>query len=679
MIAFDTETHLITRHDGAPRCVVVSLCSTDPHAFPHATWRRHVGQEGQRGVVALMTPEEGVNTLRGVMESGDTIVGHNVAYDLGVLCAYDATLIDVVWRAVVEGRVRCTSLRDRLLAIATGTFEFRQGLHGKAVKRTFSLEDCVDRAFGIDLSASKKQAPGAPAPWRLRYAELDGVPFDRWPDEATQYATDDAYWALMLEHEQGTHTLVDGRVWASDGAIPGEAREVAAAFALHLCSLWGLRTDPEAVAACLRTWRDASDAGRSLAREMGWVRVAGRDKGTPDTVNKAALSAAVESAYLSRGATVPYTDPSKTYPRGQISVSEESIRGSGDATLQQYAKSLQATSHLTKYGTSLLLGLCGALTSHPNALVENGRTSWSDPPLQQPPRKGPYRRCFVPRPGYLYCGADYSFLELCTLAQVCLWRFGRSTLADTINAGRDPHIVTAGEILALDGDLVGYDDLVRAYKAGDTRVKAARQSAKAVNFGFPGGLGPDAFVEYAHSTYDLTVDRDQAQTFRNAWFNAYPEMRPYFASVTADLEMGATIEQYVSGRVCDVGGRFTKAANGYFSGLAADGAKYALVTLSRAAYTGDAPHGATEVIRQACADYLGARPVLFLHDEIIVEVPEDRAVVMARAQSAIMVWAMSRHVPAVRIAADSVLMRRWVKGAEPTYTATGQLVVTEER
>ena len=67
--------------------------------------------------------------------------------------------------------------------------------------------------------------------------------------------------------------------------------------------------------------------------------------------------------------------------------------------------------------------------------------------VQQLPRKGGVRECFVPRKGYVYIGADYSTLELCCLAQVTYTLFGESAMREAINSGQDLHMVTGASIL----------------------------------------------------------------------------------------------------------------------------------------------------------------------------------------------------------------------------------------
>lgn len=71
----------------------------------------------------------------------------------------------------------------------------------------------------------------------------------------------------------------------------------------------------------------------------------------------------------------------------------------------------------------------------------------------------------------------------------------------------------------------------------------------------------------------------------------------------------------------------------------------------------------------------GSRPVAFIHDEIILETPADRAPEAADRLSAVMVEGMKRFVPDVAVSADAHLMDRWNKDAEPQRDERGRLKV----
>jgi DNA polymerase-1 len=220
-----------------------------------------------------------------------------------------------------------------------------------------------------------------------------------------------------------------------------------------------------------------------------------------------------------------------------------------------------------------------------------------------------------------------------------------------------------------------YAEALAWKKAGRLEIKEARQQAKALNFGLPGMMGVPKFRIYAWKSYRVRFTEEQAHELKALWLAEYVEQRPYWAWVDRATANGA-LQQFVSKRVR---GRVSgpAAANTIFQGLAADGAKFAAVLLSAAGYTGEIPYDVPSTVQEAAAVYHGCRPVLFLHDEVIAEVPEEKATICAEAQSTIMKYAMTLHVPDVRIGCKPVLMRRWAKGIDPTYAADGTLIPTE--
>ena len=111
-----------------------------------------------------------------------------------------------------------------------------------------------------------------------------------------------------------------------------------------------------------------------------------------------------------------------------------------------------------------------------------------------------------------------------------------------------------------------------------------------------------------------------------------------------------------TGRV-RAGCSYTESCNWPFQALAADGAKLALYRLERAGY----------------------RTAAFIHDEVLVEVPEapDYRDV-AEDVSRIMVEAMREVCPDVEIRTECAVMRRWNKHAQATCDEAGRLVPCED-
>jgi DNA polymerase-1 len=653
-IGLDTETYLIQPGLQAPPLVVMSM----------------VG-DLELGA-ALLLRDEALATVRNLLTNPDMhLVLQNAAFDMAVFAQEDATLLPLIQEAYAAGRIHCTRIREMLLHNATDGLN--DGESGPRVG--FSLADIVRRRFGVDLSADKS----APDAWRLRYGELDGVPLSEWPTEAKRYAGDDAVWALRIWREQETQ-----REYLEDA--PGQTR---AAWCLHLMQAWGMLTEEAAVLELEeRLAKRVEEANEKLLAAGLLKGKTKRDKATGIievewSKNAARIKELVEAGFAAQDAEVPRTEPSDRFPEGQIKTDEETLRAARVPELVTLADSLGDAKLLSTYVQALkgkvkkgntdqyeqrgrhIPGKGWLINASWNPLVASGRTSCQKPNLQNPPRKGGVRECFVPREGHWFLSVDYSFIELCTWAQACLDIVGKSDMAEAIRQGLDPHVDMGVEILRAEGRDVDYAACVAARKAGEAWAKDARQLAKAANFGLPGGLGAATFVAYAHATYGVELTEQQARDLKTVWRAKWSEADAYFAHVSGLQGFGGTNFRVTLPRSGFVraGCTFTSGCNTYFQGTAARGAKEALWLLTRACY-GDDPVLA------------GCRPVAFIHDEFILEVPAhpERAHLASERVQELMIEGMKRFVPDVPIKAEPTLMARWYKEAEPVW-ANGMLAL----
>jgi hypothetical protein len=648
-IGFDTETWLIQPGLLAPPLVCGSFHVPDTDSI-EPTWL-HLRDEALAEIATMLTTD-------------CHILVQNGAFDFGVVCNERPDLLPLVFQAYEDGRIRDCRVRDKLILLARG--EMKTDEDGR--KSGFSLAEIVQRRFGIDLSGDKTN----PDAWRLRYRELDGVPLEAWPEEAVRYAKDDAVWNVRIfDHQAAECELDDPLDW-----LPNEREQTLAAWNLHLMGMWGIRTDHGAVLkldAHLRTVVAEAEAKLKASRILKGKEIKRRATGLIEvewSKDTARIKAKVEEGFARQGLPVPRTAPSSRFPDGQTKTDAETLIASGDPDLKVLADVAEDEKLLTTYVPALLAGATAPICPGWNELVESGRTSCRKPNLQNPPKKGGVRECFIPRPGSLFLATDYSTVELCTWAQVCLDLLGYSDMAEAIRAGRDLHVDMAVDILRAAGESTDYDDLNRRRKQGDPHAKEARQLAKAANFGLPGGLGAETFIAYAWATYQVRIEIDRAKRIKDLWLAKWREAKPYFnhiSSLGGEFGESFPIVQLRSGRVRG-GCTFTSAANSFFQGLAADGAKEALRRISRECYLGGGP-------------LEGCRPVAFLHDEFILEVPDDVDLAHAANLRLMqhMVEGMKVYVPDVPIKAEPSLMRRWFKEAEPVYDEKGRLRVWEPK
>jgi DNA polymerase-1 len=640
VIAFDVETHLFGPGNMAPKIVCLS-------------WAERTETKTKCGI--LVDPDDVEKWLHchldETLAGRAHLVGHHVAYDMACILATFPSTWDKVWRAYERDGITCTAIRERLLDIAAGSFRFWSDESGN-YKNEYSLEDLARRHLDMELEKD--------GGWRLRYRELDGMPLAMWPREAVDYAVTDAVATVTLFWHQVTAAL------DLNYPLPTEYEDVREDFALKLMSNWGVRTDPEHTE---KFWNETADRMTDITQELvdaGLVSL--ETSGKQDDLfeendNLKQPPKVKQSMRVTRDLvekTYPGRNPPKT-PKGAVKTGKEVIQDCRSPALQKLVeyKGLQkmASTYLSKMFAPTIHARFDAVGA------ASDRTSSSKPNLQNLPRLPGIRECIVPRPGRVFLACDFDSQEMRTLAQSCLDIVGCSRLAERYqeNAMFDPHLEFAAGMLG-----VNPQDAAEMLARKDERVKETRQHAKVANFGFPGGLGAETFVSFARG-WGLKVSRIKSKQLKDAWMAQWPEMYHYFrhASNLVGDAYGTQVIPQSGFRRGNVG--YTDCCNGYFQTLAAHASKRSLWEVSRRAYNYP-------------GSYLyGSRPVLFVHDENILETPEEAGHEAAQEIEIIMVEAMHRYTPRVPPAASATLMRRWSKNAERTFEGKRLVPWKEER
>lgn len=647
-LAFDTETHLIADGMLFPKLVCVST-------FDGTDNRIYLAKEGVEIVLnALKDP----NTI---------VIGHNVAYDLGVICAEAITqghdaheILTTIFSAYSFDRVVDTMIRCMLIDIAQGTF---QEIEGQRRGRQFGLDNLASRWVNECMDKGEDT-------WRLHYAALTDVPLDQWPIDAKSYALKDARVTYLVDAAMTAWAIQEGQ---RSGKIPDEHRQVRAAWVLHLMAGWGVRVDASLIASV----RTNLEAQRDLAYvEMDKFALFKKDKKGAylftekgqRSIDQKHLKKLIAEGFAQQGLRPPMTDGRVNKKTGErvpeVAFGADAAEASLSPGPMAYAAVANAVKLLSTYLPALERAAAGIpLTSSPNVLVASGRTSWSRPNLQNPPQVGNIRECIVPRKGNVLVGADLDTIELRALAQSCLELFGHSQMAACLIKGEDLHTGLGADLLGLT-----YADMKRRLAAGDPQAELNRKVAKAINFGLPGGMGLERFASTAASQgIPLDPDHDEAirksSLYKEAWFRRFPEMREFLnhaSTITRDDGGPKIIEQPWSARIRG-GLTYCSAANTIFQGRVADGTKLALWRLAEACY----------VDRQSIL--YGCRLVLFLHDEVILEAPEEIAHDAASELVRILCGALQEVIPDIPITSTAVITRRWLKGAKPVIV-NGRLV-----
>lgn len=563
--------------------------------------------------------------------SQPSISNHFIAYDMAQLVNRWPDLWPAVVRAYDENRVTDTGIREKLWKLANGELTFWDKSKGWALDTL-----CLDR-MGVTVAKGDDT-------WRLHYGSLIGTPIEHWPDAAREYAINDACVTrqLWLAQEREIPAMV----------LQDQHRQARAEFWLYLCRAWGLTIDQREVDRL-----EAAIVGEH-AQCAEILRAAGilRPDGSRDTKRAAAE---VERA-------VGDPDKVERTPTGLVALGNEVCSKIDDPVVRAYGRFGELNTVITKDIPMLRREIIHARYE---SLKETGRTSTRGPNVQnwkvlrygEDKAKGlpgvGIRECCVPRPGWIYVSADFGGLELATWAQACLDILGHSRLAEFLNARRDPHLEIASQILGRP-----YDELVPLKKEKD--VHLARQTGKVCNFGFPGGLGPRSCVDFAWSNYKVKLTLEQATELKAIWRRTYPEADPYFQWVHRQIGgRRGYITQFRSNRIRG-GCSFTEAANSLFQGPGSDIAKDAGWRITRACYA------------EPSSPLYGSRMVVFVHDEFILETPDDpvRRAAAGEELSRIMGATARDWLPDVYLGAEPQLHYIWSKAVETVRDAQGTLI-----
>ncbi|MGH8354646.1 MAG: DNA polymerase I, partial [Pseudomonas sp.] len=257
-------------------------------------------------------------------------------------------------------------------------------------------------------------------------------------------------------------------------------------------------------------------------------------------------------------------------------------------------------------------------TSYQQAVAATGRLSSSDPNLQNIPIRTAegrrIRQAFVAPSGYRLLAADYSQIELRIMAHLAK----DEGLLDAFRHDRDVHRATAAEVFGLALEQVSTDQ---------------RRSAKAINFGLIYGMSAFGLAK------QLGVERKEAQAYIDRYFARYPGVLAYMERTRRQAAEQGFVETLFGRRlylpeINSKNGAMRKAAertaiNAPMQGTAADIMKRAMVAvdnwLSRSG--------------------LEAKVILQVHDELVLEVREDRVEQVREAIRPLMSGAAELDVP----------------------------------
>lgn len=236
-------------------------------------------------------------------------------------------------------------------------------------------------------------------------------------------------------------------------------------------------------------------------------------------------------------------------------------------------------------------------TSYNQTGSVTGRIASSHPNLQNIPIRTEIgrkvRHAFVAAPGHLLLAADYSQVELRVVAHMA----DDKTMQEAFKAGQDIHATTAAAIMAVDLHDVSPEQ---------------RRNAKAVNFG----------LIYGMSAFGLTRSTDltlaEAEDFIKAYFERFPGVKRYIENTPRLAEEQGYVETLLGRRR-------------YFPGLKEGGNAVIRSRLQRESINSPIQGTAADIMKLAMLRVADALPkaglhgrmLLQVHDELVLECPED--------------------------------------------------------
>ena len=268
-------------------------------------------------------------------------------------------------------------------------------------------------------------------------------------------------------------------------------------------------------------------------------------------------------------------------------------------------------------------------TTFQNLVTATGRLSSTEPNLQNIPVRtdlgAEIRKMFIPKAGHVLVDADYSQIELRVLAHIA----DDANMCHAFQNGLDIHAVTASQVFGVPVEEV---------------TSLQRRHAKAVNFGIVYGISEFSLSE------DIGVSRYEAKEYIESYLANYRGVRAYMKNVVEDAKnRGYTetmfgrrryIPELKSSNFNVRSGAERMTLNTPIQGTAADLIKLAMIRVDKA-------------LRE---NFPEAKLILQVHDELIVECPEEQAEAVAALVSREMESVAELKVP---LTAEAKFGKSW--------------------
>jgi DNA polymerase I len=441
----------------------------------------------------------------------------------------------------------------------------------------------------------------------LTYEEVCGkganqIGFDEVTVEiATQYSAEDADLTLQVHHEIQPRIEEDAKLKRI------YELEIAAQPVLFEIERTGVLIDTELLA------KQSHDMGKQMmALEKQAYELAGQpfNLGSPKQLGELLFDKMKMPVVKKTASGAPSTDEevltklAEDYPLPKVILEHRSLSKLKSTYTDKLPQSVDAHNRVH--------------THYAQAAVVTGRLASSDPNLQNIPVRTEQgrkiREAFIAPPGKRIMSADYSQIELRIMAHIS----GDAGLKNAFAQGLDVHRATAAEVFG---------------GTPETVTSEQRRYAKVINFGLIYGMS--AFGLAAN----LGIERDAAKHYIDTYFARYPGVADYMNRTRVEAKQRGYVETVFGRRLWlpEINspngprrqGAERAAINAPMQGTAADLIKMAMVDINAWLHK----------------EKLGARMVMQVHDELVIEAPKDEVALMKTEIPARMAGVAQLDVP----------------------------------
>ncbi len=261
--------------------------------------------------------------------------------------------------------------------------------------------------------------------------------------------------------------------------------------------------------------------------------------------------------------------------------------------------------------------------------TRTGRISSTEPNLQNIPVRSELgremRKFFKAKKGCVLVDADYSQIELRVLADIA----DDSVMLDAFNESVDIHTLTASQVFNMPVPMV---------------TPLMRSRAKAVNFGIVYGIGAFSLAK------DIGVTRSEADSYIKEYLRHYSGVDEYMHKIVESAKANGYVETLFKRR------RYLPELSSSNAALRAFGERVARNMPIQGTAADIIKIAMVKAYEELCSRGLSAKLILQVHDELIVEAPENEA----EAVEKILVDKMENAVKMkVRLCVDAHRGKTW--------------------